>query len=317
MLLNIIYLLFGFGLLFYGAQFLVDGSSSIARKLRIPEIIIGLTIVSFGTSAPELIVGISAALKNVGDITIGNVIGSNIFNLLLVLGITGVIIPIKVNIDTLKKFIPFSVIVLLILLFMGNDNLIFHRDNIISRINGIILLILFILYVIYNIHLSNNTEFIETNEKNYNFFLSSVFLITGILMLSYGGDMVTNNAVEIARKMNVSEKLIAITVIALGTSLPELITSLIAVIKKKPDIAVGNIIGSNIFNILLIIGVSATIRPIVFNIQLNMDIIILGISTLLLILLIILDKKKYLNRVSSSIILLIFILYWTYAIIRG
>jgi len=317
MILNIVFLSIGFVLLYYGANYLIDGSSSLAKKMKIPELIIGLTIVSFGTSAPEFIVGLIAASKGAGDITMGNVIGSNIFNLLFVLGLTGVILPIKVNIKNLERFIPFSIFVLLLVMIMGNDKLIFHQDNFISRIDGIILLIFFVFYIMYNIRMSKNTVYIEMPGREYSVPFAIFSLLLGLVMLSYGGNLVTNNAVTIARKMHLSEKLIAITIIAIGTSLPELITSLVAVIKKKPDIAVGNIVGSNIFNVLLVIGVSSVIRPFVFNIDLSIDIIFLMIASLVLIALVLMDKKRYLNRFASSIMLLMFIGYWIFVIYRG
>ncbi len=315
MITDILIILAGFALLFYGAHFLIEGSVSIARRMRISDIIIGFTIVAFGTSAPEFIVGIVASIQGQGDITIGNVIGSNLFNLLLVLGITGVIMPISVDIKAIKRYIPFSVIALLALLIMGND-VFFSRANMISRIDGVILLALFVLYILYCIRESKSLPVPEEDIKQRGLLLSIILFILGVAMLSYGGDITTSSAVSIARRMNVSEKLIAITIIATGTSLPELITSIVALRKSKPDIAVGNIIGSNIFNILLILGAAAVVNPLTFNSALNIDILYLFLTTGIMVIMILMSRKYMLNRIASFIMLILFSSYWVFVIIR-
>lgn len=315
MTVDILIILAGFGLLFYGAHFLIEGSVSLARKMRISDIIIGFTIVAFGTSAPEFIVGVMASIQGQGDITVGNVIGSNLFNLLLVLGITGIIVPLSVDIKAVKRYIPFSVIALLALVAAGNDS-IFNRANILSRTDGLILLGLFIMYILYCIRESKALPVPEEDVKQRGMVMSIILFVLGVAMLSFGGDITTSSAVSIAKRMNVSEKLIAITIIATGTSLPELITSIVAVSKQKHDIAVGNIIGSNIFNIFLILGASALIKPLTFNSALNVDIIYLFISTVIMVIMVLLSRKYILNRISAFIMLLMFSAYWAFVIIR-
>ncbi len=316
MTISIIYLLSGLVLLLLGAHWLISGAESIARRFHISDIVIGFTIISFGTSAPELLVGVVAALKGAGDITMGNVIGSNVFNLMAVLGITGMILPIKADIKSIKKYIPFSIIVLLLLLFMGND-IMNSNSNVLSRIDGIIMLIIFSGYIYWNIrtkHSDNKPT--HPNIHSISIIKAAIFLIVGTAALAIGGELTTRSAVEIARIWNVSEKMIAITIIATGTSLPELITSVIAVLRKKPDIAIGNVIGSNIFNILLVLGVSSILRPIQYNTVLNLDIIIIAIMSIILMGMIGFSKENKLNRINSGILFLSFIAYWVFVIFR-
>lgn len=301
-------------LLIFGANWLINGAENIARRFHISDIVIGFTIVSFGTSAPELIVGIVATLKNAGDITVGNVIGSNVFNLLAVLGITGIVMPIKAQIGSLRKYIPFSIIVLIVLFIAGNDYLIMRDANIISRIDGIILLLIFAIYIYMNA--KEKKDDIKINVEKKNAYISILIFILGVGALALGGELTTRAAVDIARMWGVSEKMIALTVIAMGTSLPELITSFLAVLKKKPDIAIGNIVGSNIFNILLILGFSSLIRPIVFNPMLNIDILVVGVMSLVLLGFVEMTREKVLNRISSAVLLLSFIIYWVFVILR-
>lgn len=307
-------MIIGLALLIFGANWLINGAENVAKRFHISDIVIGFTIVSFGTSAPELIVGIAATLKNAGDITVGNVIGSNVFNLLAVLGITGIVMPIKAQIGSLRKYIPFSIIVLIVLFIAGNDSLIMRESNMISRIDGIILMVIFAIYIYMNVR--EKKDDITINVEKQNIYISILIFIIGIGALALGGELTTRAAVEIARMLGVSEKMIALTVIATGTSLPELITSFLAVLKKKPDIAIGNIVGSNIFNILLILGVSSLIRPITFNPMLNIDILIVGVMSLVLLGFVEMTREKVLNRVSSAILLLSFIMYWVFVILR-
>lgn len=314
-MISFIILAVGLILLVIGANWLINGAENIAKRFNISDIVIGFTIVSFGTSAPELIVGIMAALKNAGDITVGNVIGSNIFNLLAVLGITGIVVPIRAKIGSIRKYIPFSVIVIIALFIAGNDYLIMRDSNTISRIDGIILLALFALYLFMNFK-DRKKEHISINVEKQNIYISLLIFILGVGALGLGGELTTRGAVEIARMWGVSEKMIALTVIATGTSLPELITSLIAVLKKKPDIAIGNIVGSNIFNVLLILGLSSLIRPVAFNPMMNIDLLIVGFMSLVLLGLVEITKDKVLNRVSSSLLLISFIVYWIFVILR-
>ncbi|MDY6787235.1 MAG: calcium/sodium antiporter [candidate division WOR-3 bacterium] len=306
----------GFIMLILGADWLIKGAESIALKFSVPEIIVGFTIVSFGTSAPELLVGIFAALKGAPDITVGNVIGSNIFNLLPVLGISALIMPIASDMKALKRYVPFSVLILALLILMGQDYFI-GQSGTIGIIDGGILLTLFGLYLFLNIKVWKKTEEVKSELAAFNPVLAIILLTAGIGLLAAGGEITTRNAVEIARIFRVSEKMIGLTVIATGTSLPELITSVMAVIKRKPDIAVGNVIGSNIFNILLILGVSSVISPLKFNPALNIDIIFLGIMSLLMLFAVISNRRKMLGRIAGTIMISAFVLYWTFVFIRN
>ncbi|MFO8062332.1 MAG: calcium/sodium antiporter [bacterium] len=315
-MIHFLLVLLGFAMLILGADWLIKGAESIALKFSVPEIIVGFTIVSFGTSAPELLVGIFAALKGAPDITIGNVIGSNLFNLLPVLGISALIMPIASDLKALKRYVPFSVLILALLILMGKDYFI-GQSGTIGIIDGAVLLTLFALYMFLNIKVWKSTEDIKPELVTFNPMLAVILLTAGIGLLAAGGEITTRNAVEIARIFNVSEKMIGLTVIATGTSLPELITSIMAVIKRKPDIAVGNVIGSNIFNILLILGVSSVISPLKFNPALNIDIVFLGIMSLFMLFAVMSNKRKTLGRIPGTIMITAFVLYWVFVFIRN
>lgn len=284
MLLEILFILIGFVLLIKGADYLVEGASNIAKKFHIPEIIIGLTVVSIGTSMPELFVSLTSALEGYSDMAIGNVIGSNVCNLLLILGFSSVIKTIKFQENTKKYEIPMCFLISIIFMILCNIG-----DGI-SRIDASILLVLFVTFISYTIYMGlkgqKNEEIKEeTKEVVKTSILKNIFYVAGgIVALKFGGDFVVDNAVSIANRFNLSEKLISLTILAVGTSLPELVTSVTAAIKGSSDIAIGNIIGSNIFNMLLIIGASALIKPIIYNVSYNLDMVILLFGTVLLML---------------------------------
>ena len=309
MIVQIALILVGFVLLIKGADILVDGSSAIAKKLRISEIVIGLTIVSIGTSMPELFVSTTSAIQGASDISIGNVIGSNICNLLLILGISSLINPVKFQKQTKLIENPMSIILTIIFLIMCNIN----QD--ISRIEGIILLVLFIAFLIYTIILgkkSQNEEIIKTSleeAKKVSIVKNIVLIILGIVGLKIGGDLVVDNAKLIATALNVSEKIIGLTIVAIGTSLPELVTSVTAAIKGDSDIAIGNIVGSNIFNMLFIIGLSAVITPITYNISYNFDMIILFIAMILMCIFPFIKPKDEMSRTNGLIFTMLYIIY--------
>lgn len=304
MLLYIILIIVGFALLIVGADFLVDGASGIAKKFHIPEIIIGLTIVSIGTSMPELFVSITSAIDGYSDMALGNVIGSNLCNLLLILGLSSLIKPVDFQEETRKYEIPMCLLFTIILMIFSNTS------GGISRIEAVILLVLFVLFIAYTIYMGKkkskeNSEVVE--EKNKNKTIKNIILIIlGIVGLKFGGDFVVNNAVNIAQMFNISEKVISLTILAIGTSLPELVTSVTAAIKGNSDIAIGNIIGSNIFNILLILGVSSVIKPITFNLSYNMDLSILCISMVILALFPIIPPKNKMSRANGLIYVLMY-----------
>ena len=319
MFLQIIIMLVGFVLLVKGADLLVNGASNIAKKFHIPEIVIGLTIVSIGTSMPELMVSLTSAVEGHSDISIGNVIGSNIANLLLILGLCAIIKNLNFKKETKFFESPFALIIT-ILLFIFANNRIVDQTGTIARFEGIILVVLCVLFIIYNIIMAKKGEEfdgiskdlvivnIEMSTARYTI-KSIIFIILGIVCLKFGGDFVVNSASEIARMLGMSEKLISLTIIAVATSLPELATSVIATKKGEVDLAIGNIIGSCIFNILLIIGVSAIITPIGYSVSYNKDIICLMVATLFLALFPFIGKKDEMTRVNGSIYLVGYIAY--------
>lgn len=307
MLLSIILIAVGFVLLIKGADFLVDGSSDIAKKFHIPEIMVGLTIVSIGTSMPELFVSLTSALNGHSDLSIGNVIGSNICNLLLILGLSTVIRPIKFQKQTKLIDIPICLIITIIFMIFCNTG------SGITKLESIILILLFIIFILYTVFIGLKGESVDKKEEikynNISIPKSIVYIIIGIIGLKVGGDLAVNNAVIIAEHFNISEKIISLTILAIGTSLPELVTSVTAAFKGNSDIAIGNIIGSNIFNILLIIGVSSFINPIAYNATYNIQMIILILGTILLSLFPVIPPKDEMNRFNGLIYLIFYIIY--------
>ena len=309
MLLSILLIIIGFVLLIVGADLLVDGASGIAKKFHIPEIIIGLTIVSIGTSMPELFVSITSALEGHSDMAIGNVIGSNLSNLLLILGLSTMIKPVVFQKETRLYEIPMCLASTLILMIFCNTN------AKISRGESAVLLILFCMFILYTIFMAkkesqkNIVEIDVKEEKKNSTFKDIIFIILGIVGLKIGGDLAVDNAVIVANYFNLSEKLISLTILAIGTSLPELVTSLTAAVKGNSDIAIGNIIGSNIFNILLIIGVSSVIYPITYNMSYNFDISILVISTIVLAIFPFIPPKDKMSRANGVIYFLMYLMY--------
>lgn len=304
MIQNIVFIAIGFAMLMLGAKWLVDGSSAIARKYHIPEIVIGLTIVSIGTSMPELMVSFTSALEGHSDISVGNVIGSNLCNLLLILGLTSIVTPLVFSKTTKDYDISIMLFSTIIVLLLAN------KGNILSRADGILLLVLFIFFILYTIKIAqksmNNCKENEVEIPKGKMIVSVIKILVGIVLLKFGGDISVNNAVEVAQVLGVSERIIGVTIVAIGTSLPELITSIVAAFKKEIDIAIGNIVGSNIFNLLLILGVSATISPIVYSIEYNFDFILLSIASLLLLCFAMFGKKDTMTRFNGLIYLLMY-----------
>ncbi|MBQ4562102.1 MAG: calcium/sodium antiporter [Clostridia bacterium] len=318
MIKAIIFLVIGFVLLVKGADYFVEGASGIAKKLRIPSIVIGLTIVAFGTSAPELAVSMSAAIKGSNDIAIGNVVGSNIFNTLVVLGASAAITPVMVKKDIIKVDYPISLIFTLLLGIFCLDKIFGAENMTISRVDGIILLLCFagFMFIVIRDGLRHRDkdEHELDSEKEKPVWLILILSIVGLAGIILGGDMSVEGAKEIARCFGLSEALIGLTVVALGTSLPELVTSIVAAKKGESDIAVGNVVGSNIFNILLILGVSATILPMKVSTTYIYDIgILLLISVVFFIPMAI---KKKVSRGMGAIMVLTYVLYTAYLILR-
>lgn len=310
----VLFIVVGFVLLVNGANLLIKGASNIAKKFHIPEIIIGLTIVSIGTSLPELIITISSAVKGNTELIVGNAIGSNICNLLLILGVASAINPLKIDDEAKKLHIPISLAATLIILLLGSE-VTGTGDVVINRQRGIILLSLFIIYFSYPIYVSvkdflhRNDEENSENTKKINIFLSIIYIIIGVLFLKYGGDFVVDNAEEIAKYFNISDRIIGLTIVAIGTALPELITSIVATIKGDSDLAVGNIIGSNIFNLLLILGVGAIITPIAITTEFIGNLILLAGGTLLVWTYNFWGTKNTIGRFQGVILIILYVGY--------
>jgi cation:H+ antiporter len=314
LLFNISLLLIGFFLLIKGANWLVDGASSLARKHNISDLAIGLTIVAFGTSAPELVVNTIASFQGHNDIVLGNIIGSNNFNLFIILGIAGLIYPMTVQSSTIWKEIPISFLAALLFLLLAN-NFFFDQNLMISRIDACLLLCLFfgfLLYVYRQLKSEPSSQIVGQNE--FSSLKITFYIILGFGGLVLGGKFVVSSATEIAQALGLSEQIIALTIVAAGTSLPELATSVVAALKKNNDIAIGNVIGSNIFNIFFILPISALIRPIAYNQVFTTDLVLLIGGTGLLFLTMFTGRKKQLDRWESIILLLIYMCYLAYMI---
>ncbi len=314
MILQIVLLVGGLILLVKGADWLVDGASVLAKKNNISDLAIGLTIVAFGTSAPELVVNAVAASGNYPEIVFGNVIGSNNFNLFAILGIAGLITPLAVQSSTVWKEIPFSFLAAIALFFLANNYFLADPAHL-SRYDGFILLgffAAFLYYVATQLKVDPNTEVVE--NKDYSTLKIWFLILIGLGGLVGGGKLVVDNAVSIAQALGVSEKIIGLTIIAAGTSLPELATSVVAAMKKNADIAIGNIVGSNIFNLLLVLGVSSLVRPLDFNPSFNTDIYLLSAGTVFLFLSMFIGKKHRLDRWQAALLLVTFASYTTYLV---
>lgn len=309
MVTYILLLTAGLILLVFGADFLVQGASAIAKRMGVSDLAIGLTVVSFGTSAPELVVNSIAALEGKADIVFGNVIGSNNFNLFIILGITGLIVPLKVQISTVWKEIPLSFFAILILFFLTNIQITGIGQTVLSRTDGAVLLVFFVLFLWYVYKQLGNESHESEIQSNKALWVLWGKLILGLAGLIFGGRLVVSNAVSIAAIMGVSEKVIGLTIVAAGTSLPELATSVVAAIRKNNDIAVGNIIGSNIFNIFFILGFSAVLRPITFNPSFNLDLSILAGGTIFLFAAMFTSGKKKLDRWEAAVLLISYLAY--------
>lgn len=315
MIIQTVLLIAGLLLLIKGADWLVEGASAVAKKKRVSDLAIGLTIVAFGTSAPELVVTLMASIQDQQEIVFGNIIGSNNFNLFFILGVAGLITPLVVQSSTIYKEIPISLVAAVLLFILANNFI--SDDTLVSRWDGIILLLLFVgfLYYVYK-QLKLEPEKTEIREKELSVLKIWSFIVLGLAGLVIGGRLVVNSAVEMATAWGVSEQLIGLTIVAMGTSLPELATTVVAAVKKKTDIAVGNIIGSNIFNIFFILGVSAVVRPIPYNTIFNTDLYLLFGGTVFLFVAMFMAGKKKLDRWEAGILLAIYLLYTIYLITK-
>ncbi|MFH1971963.1 MAG: calcium/sodium antiporter [archaeon] len=308
----------GIALLVFGANYLVKGSSALAKILNIPSLVIGLTVVAFGTSMPELFVNLWANGSNAPEIAIGNIIGSNLINILLVLGITSLIYSIRVKKSTIWKEIPFSLLAAIVLLVLANDFAFDNTVSYISRVDGLILLLFFLIFIYYTYELSLKRESrVPYDFKMYKPVLIPFMIIVGIFGLFFGGRLVVDNAVMIASSLGISQFVISVTVISIGTTLPELTTSIVAAVKKNADLAVGNIVGSNIFNIFFVLGISAVVSPIMIKDFINFDLIMVIFATALLFVFALWERKKKLGKWQGAVLVLLYIVYIIMVIFRG
>lgn len=317
MLVNILLLLLGFVILIVGADKLVVSASSLAARMGIPNIVIGLTVVAFGTSAPELVVNVFAALEGSPDMVLGNVLGSNIFNVMGILGICAIIYPLAVKSNTTWIEVPLSLLAAVAVYLVAADiSLDGSAINFISRSDALTLLLFFSIFLVYNLTLSKkNPEEEHFDTEEYPIWKGILFLLLGLAGLVLGGKLIVDNAVEIAEALGLSERVIGLTIVSIGTSLPELATSVVAVRKKNVDIAIGNVVGSNIFNIFLVLGASATIAPLEISENTIFDIILNIAAGLLLFLFIFTGRGRQLDRWEGFILLAGYITYITYLLV--
>ena len=317
--INILFLVVGMALLIKGADFFVGGASNVAKYLKVPTLVIGLTIVALGTSLPELAVSFIASIEKNADLSVGNIVGSNIFNLLVVLGLTSLFVPIMIDKKVLKFEIPFLIVVsafLLIIAMTGPRQITWYY--------GLIFLVLCVGYVAFLIFRSkkeakkNKEEHVEENKPEWSVLKSLVFLLMGLGMIVFGGQLVNKSSQIIAENFGMDDKLIGLTIVAIGTSLPELVTSLVAAKKGENDIALGNVIGSNTLNILFILGVSSVITPLPISSEMVFDIIVMIATTLVFTLMAFITfKGKGISKICGLIMLVIYVLYVIYLIGRN
>lgn len=319
-MLDLVFLVGGLILILFGANWLTDGASSVAKRFRIPPIVIGLTIVAFGTSAPELAVSVSSALQGSADMAIGNVVGSNIFNSLLIIGCTAVVTPIIVSEGTIKVEIPLAILASVVLVILASDVLLAGATNdSLSRADGLILLAFFIIFLSYTFYVAKKggSESLDSQAEEIHVMSSlksALFIIGGLGALVFGGKIFVEGASEIARGLGVSESVIGLTLVAGGTSLPELATSVVASLKKNPEIAIGNVVGSNLFNIFFVLGASATITPLNIKGITQFDLLTLVISSILLFLVSLCFGKRVIKRSEGILFILLYIGYVSYLI---
>ena len=324
MLVDILLFLLGIVLIIVGANYLTEGASTLARRMGLSPLVVGLTIVAFGTSAPELIVSLMSALKGNADIAMGNVIGSNIFNILAIGGVTALVAPITITQSTIRREIPLMLLSFLVLFFLSYDTIFAGTagttENILSRGEGLTLLGFFLIFLTYTFAIAKDApddpHADHTPIRSYSLWLLVLFILGGLAAPIYGGDLFVSSASSIARTFGMSESFIGLTIVAAGTSLPELATSVAAALKKQPEIAVGNIVGSNIFNIFLILGVSSTITPIRIGGVTALDFLVMIVAGLMLYIFAVLFGQRVVKRSEGAILALSFIAYTVYLIMQ-
>lgn len=319
-MINILFLIGGLLLILLGANGLTDGAASVAKRFNIPSIVIGLTIVAFGTSAPELTVSVSSALKGSADLAIGNVVGSNAFNTLMIVGCTALFAPIAVTRNTLIKEIPLCILSAIVLFICANDILLDgSSENVISITDGLVLLCFFAIFLSYTFAIATGGNQAEEGEEivQMPIWKSVLYIAGGLAGLIIGGNFFVDGASGIARNLGVSESVIGLTLVAGGTSLPELATSIVAALKKNPEIAIGNVIGSNLFNIFFVLGCSASITPLHLAGINNIDLLTLIGASLLLWLVGVFFGKRTITRIEGSLMVLCYVAYTAFLIYQA
>ncbi len=318
-LLTIILFFAGFALLVYGANWLVDGAASIARRYHISYLVIGMTIVALGTSAPELVVNLVASFKGAADVALGNVLGSNISNIFLILGVSALIFPLTVAKNTLWKEIPFAFLGAAVVGVLANDVFLNGISrSMIYRSDGMILMLFFFLFMVYAFGVAREKgAAVRETIRERPLWLSLVMTLAGMLALVAGGRWIVQGAVDIASILGMSEAVISLTIVALGTSLPELAACIAAALKRNAGIVIGNVLGSNIFNVFFVLGTSAVIKPLPFNKALNFDIFAGLAAVMLLWVLLMVSGRKTLRRWHGALFLLLYVTYITILVVRG
>lgn len=314
---SILFLIGGFAILIIGANFLVDGASSLAKRFNVSNLVIGLTVVAFGTSAPELTVSVYSALQGESDIALGNVVGSNIFNILGILGITALIAPLSVQSSTIWKEIPLSLLAAILIAIFANDVLIDgDGGSFVSRTDGLALMAFMVIFMYYTFDIAKKSppDELHNQVKIYNVPVTLLMIAGGLAMLVLGGRWLVDGAIDIATQFGVSKSVIGLTIVAIGTSLPELATSLVAAMKKNADIAVGNVVGSNIFNVFTVIGISSVIKPLSIGGITQVDLVVCILSSLLLFAF---SFNSKISRVEGGIFLAGFIAYTAFLIMSN
>ena len=321
MFLDILLFILGIALIIAGANYLTEGASALARRFGVSPLVVGLTIVAFGTSSPELIVSLMSALKGNSDIAMGNVVGSNIFNVLVIGGINALVTPITITRSTVRREIPLMILACLVLSVMALDRVFAGTgatENILSRSEGIVLLCFFLIFLTYTFAIAkgdpSDPHTAPAPTKHYPLWLLVVFIIGGLGGLVLGGELFVDAASSIARTLGMSEGFIGLTIVAAGTSLPELATSVAAALKKEPEIAVGNIVGSNLFNIFFILGTTATVTPIHIGGVSTLDFTMMSFAALLLYVFAVLFGQRVIKRAEGAVLFLCFVLYTAYLI---
>lgn len=296
---------------------MVDGASSIAKKFNVSDLMIGLTIVSFGTSAPELIVNLFASFQGSSDLAVANIVGSNISNILLILGVAAVIYPLAVRKGTITKEIPLSLLAAVVLWFMANDAMIDKAgQSALTRIDGSVLLMFFVIFLYYTFGIAK-VEGTGEEIKEHKNWKAILMILAGMTGLALGGKWIVDGAIEIAQRFGMSEAMIGLTIVAIGTSLPELAASAVAAFRHKADIAIGNVVGSNIFNVFWILGISSIIKPIYFSPMLNFDIYFMAVVTVILLAFMFIGRRNVLQRWQGASLIGLYVAYIIYLVIRG